>query len=127
MLHYKLGSAYFNLRNYFGAISDQTIKAGKIGTISGDWYLIEPVPGTTDRFRCALAASAIYQVARAIADGIADRPDIHFLQANIYLNAGRFQQAHAMFKAIEKTIAKEDKALFYFYYSQTRFWHRAIR
>jgi tetratricopeptide (TPR) repeat protein len=121
VLHYKLGSAYFNLRNYFGSISEVFVKAGKVGTISGDWYLIEPVPGTTDHFRCAPATSAVYQVARAIADGIADRPDIHFLQANIYLNAGRFQQAHDMFKAIEETIAKDDKALFYFYYSQSAF------
>ncbi len=121
VLHYKLGSAYFNLRNYFGSISEVSVKAAQVGTISGDWYLIEKVPGSSDRFRCAPAASAVYQVAKAIADGIGDRPDIRFLQANIYLNAGRFQQAHVMFKAIEETIAKEDKALFYFYYAQSAF------
>ena len=121
VLHYKLGSAYFNLRNYFGEIAEVNVKAGQVGTISGDWYIIEPVPGSTERFRCAPAASAVYQVALAIADGIGDRPDIRFLQANIYLNAGRFQQANAMFKAIEPSIAKDDKALFYFYYAQSAF------
>lgn len=121
VLHYKLGSAYFNLRNYFGPISEVSVKAGKPGTISGDWYVIEPVPGQPERFRCAPAASAVYQVARAIADGIGERPDIRFLQANIYLNAGRFQQANTMFKAIEPTVPKEDKALYFFYYAQSAF------
>jgi tetratricopeptide (TPR) repeat protein len=121
VLHYKLGTAYFNLRNYFGPISVVNVKAGKPGTINGDWYLIEAVPGQPGQFRVAPAASAIYQVAKAIADGIGDRPDIRFLQANIYLNAGRFQQASGMFKEIEPSIPKEDKPLFYFYYSQAAF------
>ena len=121
VLHYKLGTAYFNLRNYFGPISVVNVKAGRAGEINGDWYLIEAVPGLPGQFRVAPSASAIYQVAKAIADGIADRPDIHFLQANIYLNAGRFQQASAMFKEIEASIPKEDKPLFYFYHSQAAF------
>jgi tetratricopeptide (TPR) repeat protein len=121
VLHYKLGTAYFNLRNYFGPISVVNVKAGKPGEINGEWYLIEGVPGQPEQFRVAPAASAIYQVAKAIADGIGDRPDIRFLQANIYLNAGRYQQAGGMFKEIEPTIPKEDKPLFYFYYSQAAF------
>jgi tetratricopeptide (TPR) repeat protein len=121
VLHYKLGTAYFNLRNYFGPISVVNIKAGKAGTINNDWYLIEAVPGQPEQFRVAPSASAIYQVAKAIADGIGDRPDIRFLQANIYLNAGRYLQASAMFKEIEPTIPKEDKPLFYFYDSQAAF------
>ena len=121
VLHYKLASAYFNLRNYFGAVSVVSVKAGKPGTISGDWYLIEPVPGEEGRFRCAPANSAIYQVARAIADGIGERPDIRFLMANIHLNAGRYAQAYERFKEIEPTIPKEDKSLFYFYDAQAAF------
>jgi superkiller protein 3 len=121
VLHYKLGTAYFNLRNYFGPISVVNVKAGKPGEINADWYLIEPVPGQQDQFRCAPSASAVYQVAKAIADGIGDRPDIRFLFANIYLNAGRYAQASKMFKEIESIIPKEDKPLFYFYYSQAAF------
>jgi len=121
VLRYKLGSAYFNLRNYFGKVSVVTIKAGKTGTISGNWYLIEPQPGKKDTFRAAPSNSAIYQVARAIADGIKDRPDIHFLKANIYLNARRYARAYEMFAKIRKTIPKEDKALFFYYYSQAAF------
>ena len=118
VLRYKLGSAYFNLRNYFGRVSVVTVRSGKAGTISGGWYLIEAEPGKEDTFRAAPSSSAIYQIARAIADGIEDRPDIHFLQANIYLNAHRYRRAYEMFKKIKDTIPKEDKALFFYYYSQ---------
>jgi len=108
VLRYKLGSAYFNLRNYFGNVSVQTIKSGAAGTINGPWYLIEPVPGQKDVFRCAPETSAIYQVAKALADGIEDRPDIHVLQATIYLNARRYAQACEMFGKIGPKVPKED-------------------
>jgi tetratricopeptide (TPR) repeat protein len=118
VLHYKLASAYFNLRNYFGSISVQTVKSGKQGTIYEKWYLIEQVPGAKDAFRCAPEVSAVYQVAKALADGIEDRPDIHVLMASIYLNAGRNTQAYEMFGEIGPAVPQEDKALFYYYYAQ---------
>jgi tetratricopeptide (TPR) repeat protein len=121
ILHYKLGSAYFNLRNYFGNIATITVKSGAPGTISGNYYLIEPVPGQKDVFRAAPQNSAIYHVAKAIAEGIGDRPDIQFLRANIYLNAGRFQKAYDMYKQMQPVIAKEDLPLFFYYYAQTAF------
>jgi len=121
VLRYKLGSAYFNLRNYFGRIAVVTVKAGKVDTISDNWYLIEPVPGKKDTFRAASANSAIYQIAKAMADGIKDRPDIHFLKATIYLNARRYAQAYDMLGRIKDRIPKEDKALFYYYYAQAAF------
>lgn len=121
VLHYKLGSAYFNLRNFFGQTQEVMVRSGKPETISEEWFLIEPVPGKPDYWRAAPSASAVYQVAKAVADGIGDRPDIRFLMANIYLNAGRFQRAHDMFGQIEQTVPKEDKALFYYYYAQSAF------
>jgi tetratricopeptide (TPR) repeat protein len=121
LLHYKLGTAYFNLRNYFGNVTNASVKSGKPGTINGDWYIIEGVPGQKDVWRVAPSNSAIYQIARAIADGIEDRPDIQFLRANIYLNAGRFAQAYEMYGALEKSIPREDKALFFYYYAQAAF------
>ena len=121
VLHYKLASAYFNLRNYFGQIATVTVKSGQVETVNGSWYLIEPVRGKTDIFRAAPTRSAIYHVAKAMATGLADRPDIRFLRANIYLNARRYQQAYDMFKAMEKQTAKEDKALFYYYFAQSAF------
>jgi len=121
ILHYKLGSAYFNLRDYFGNIVTITVKSGAPGTISESFYLIEPVPGQKDVFRAAPANSAIYHVAKAIADGIGDRADIQFLRANIYLNAGRYQQAHEMYKKMRPSIPKEDLPLFFYYYAQAAF------
>ena len=121
VLRYKLGSAFFNLRNYFGHIGEQTVKAGTPGTISGSWYLIESVPGKKDVFRCASEDSAIYQVGRALADGIEDRPDIHVLRATIYLNARRFAQAYDLFAKIGPRVAETDKALFCYYQAQAAF------
>jgi tetratricopeptide (TPR) repeat protein len=120
VLRYKLGSALFNLRNYFGRISVRTITSGKPDTIHEGWYLIEPAPVGKDVFRCAPEGSAIYQIARAMADGIEDRPDIHVLKATIYLNARRHARAYDMFAAIEPTV-KEDRALFLYYYAQAAF------
>jgi tetratricopeptide (TPR) repeat protein len=120
VLHYKLGSAYFNLRNYFGNVTTITVKSGQSGSISGDYYLIETIPGQKDVFRAAPARCAVYQVAKAIAGGIADG-NIQFLKANIYLNAGRDEQAYAMYKQIQPVIAKEDLSLFYYYYAQAAF------
>ncbi|MBK8096182.1 MAG: tetratricopeptide repeat protein [Planctomycetes bacterium] len=121
VLHYKLASAYFNLRNYFGHIEQTEVKAGKAGTIHRDRFLIEPVPGRADTFLTAPVASAIWQVAKAIDGGLDDRPDIHVLRANIYLNAQRFDQAHALFVAIEPKVPEADQALFYFYFAQAAF------
>jgi tetratricopeptide (TPR) repeat protein len=121
VLHYKLGSALFNLRNYFGAISVQEVKSGKPGSIQAKWYLIEAVPGAKDRYRCAPEISAVYQVAKALVDGIEDRPDIHVLMASIYLNAGRFAQAYEMFEKIGPTVKGEDQALLYYYQAQAAF------
>jgi len=121
VLHYKLASAYFNQKNYFGRIRLITVKSGEAGEINGSWYLIEPVAGQEHRFRAAPKNSAIYHVAKAIADGLDDRPDIHLLRANIYLNARRFQKAYGMFGQLAATVPEDDEALFYFYYAQSAF------
>ena len=121
VLHYKLSSAYFNLRNFFGKISLVTVKAGKPGTIHENWYLIETVPGKKDVFRAAPRNSSVYHVAKALTGNLKKRPDIHFLLANIYLNAHRYKQAYDMFKKIELKIPKEDKSLYYYYYAQSAY------
>ncbi|MGB2822452.1 MAG: tetratricopeptide repeat protein, partial [Phycisphaerae bacterium] len=129
VLHYKLGTAYFNLRNYFGRVAEVTVKSGSIGSISEQWYLIEPVPGKEDTFRVAPSDSAIYQVAKAVEAGLKDDPDIRLLRANIYLNARRYAQAYEMFKKLAASApkpkddkrTKEDKALFNYYFAQAAF------
>ncbi len=121
VLRYKLGSAYFNLRNYFGQIVTRTVKSGQPGTIHDRWFLIRAVPGSKDVFRCAPQASAVYQVVKAQIDGIEDRPDIHILRATIYLNARRFEEAYNMFVKIGPTVPDADKALFQYYHAQAAF------
>ena len=56
VLHYKLASAYFNQRNYFGRIAVVTGKAGQPGTISEKWYLIESVAGRQEPLEERLSA-----------------------------------------------------------------------
>lgn len=121
VLHYKLASAYFNLRNYFGQTQEVMVKSGKAESIHQEWFLIEPVAGKKDFWRAAPSASAVYQVAKAVAEGLEERTDIRFLMANIYLNAGRYQRAHEMFAQLEKSVPAQDKALFHYYYGQAAF------
>lgn len=121
VLHYKLASAYFNLRNYFGRISVATVKTGEPGTISGNLYLIERVPGQKDVFRVAPERSAVFHIERAIEGGLGDRADTRMLLANIYLNARRYQQAYEMFKALDGKVPEEDAALQAFYFAQSAF------
>jgi tetratricopeptide (TPR) repeat protein len=121
VLHYKLASAYFNQRNYFGRIAVVTVKAGQPGTISEKWYLIECVAGRQEQFRAAPKKSAIYHVGKAIEGGLKDRPDIHLLRANIYLNARRYQQAHDMYAKLAASVPKEEEGLFYFNFAQSAF------
>ncbi len=49
-LHYKLATAYSNLRNYLGAVSERVIKGGKPGTIKEGFYIIDSVPDKKDTF-----------------------------------------------------------------------------
>jgi tetratricopeptide (TPR) repeat protein len=124
VLHYKLASAYFNLRNHFGNVTVVTVAAGEPGTISDNWYLIERVPGKKDEFRAAPAASAIYQIAKAMQGGLADRVDIRMLRANTYLNARRYQQAYDFFTQLADSIEdqdQEDRALYHFYFAESAF------
>jgi len=118
VLHYKLASAYFNLRNYFGRVGVATVKTGKVGTISGNWYLIESVPGSKDVFRAAPVRSAIFHIAKAIEGGLKDRADTRMLLANIYLNARRYDQAYKMYKALKDSVPEEDRALYAYYSAQ---------
>ena len=121
VLHYKLASAYFNLRNYFGRISVATVKAGEPGTISGNLYLIEQVPGKKDVFRVAPERSAVFHIERAIEGGLAERADTQMLLANVYLNARRYDRAYEMYEKLGDMVPEEDAALYAFYFAQSAF------
>ena len=119
VLHYKLASAYFNLRNYFGRVSVVTVASGKVGEISGDWYLIEAVAGEKDAFRAAPRKSAIFQIVTAIDKGMEATPDVQMLLANIYLNGRRYEKAYEMYQGLGQQVAEEDKALYSYYFAQS--------
>jgi tetratricopeptide (TPR) repeat protein len=122
VLHYKLASSYFNLRNYFGNISAVTVAAGVPGTISGEWYLIERVPGDKDVFRVAPPKSAIYQISKAMEDDDLPKVDIRMLQANTFLSARRYQRAYELYVELGQLVekqSKEDRALYHFFYAES--------
>lgn len=121
LLRFKLGSALFNLRNYFGAVAVTTVKSGNAGTINGPWYLIEEVPGDKDEFRCAPENSAIYQIEKAVADGLEERPDVKILKATIFLHGRRYAKAYEMFEKIRPSVPKEEAALVCYYFAQAAF------
>lgn len=121
LLHYKLASTYFNLRNYFGQTRVMTVRGGKPGTFADGWYLLEVLHAADERFRAAPQRSAIFHVARAIQLSEQPSPDLQFLHANILLNGRRFEQAYQIFASLEKTIPDEDRALYCYYFSQAAF------
>lgn len=119
VLHFKLASAYFNLRNYFGRISITTVKSGQPESISRNLYLIEAVPGKKDVFRVAPQRSAVFHIERAIEGGLGDRADTRMLLANIYLNARRYDRAYEMYRTLGDMVPEEEKALYEFYFAQS--------
>ena len=121
LLHFKLATAYFNLRSYFGKLEIVEVKSGESGTIHEDRYLVEPVPGRADAFLAAPPTSAAFQVAEAIRKGIGERADVRMLRANIYLNAGRMQRAHELFAELAPDVPESDQALFHYYFAQAAF------
>jgi len=117
VLHFKLASVYFNLRNYLGRVTTAQVIGGKVGQIKNDLLLIDPVPGKKDTFYVASAASAAFQVVKAQQMGI-DVPQIRFLEANIWLNARRYAKADAIYRKLEGKLDKGDEGLFWFYWSR---------
>jgi tetratricopeptide (TPR) repeat protein len=120
VLHYKLGTAYSNLRNYLGNITEMGVKDGQPWTIKEGVYIIEAVPGKENTFYVAPTKSAIFQVERAIDMGI-DEPAILFLRANIFLGAGRYEKAHALYAEMESKVGDAEKALFYHQFAEAAF------
>ncbi len=118
MLHFQLASAYFNLRNNFGRITEVEVASGEAGRIHGELYLLEPVPGQPQRFRAAARNSAIYHAALAVERGLEATADVAWLIANIYLSGHRYEEAYTRYRALEAGIAEEERALFLYYVAQ---------
>lgn len=116
--HFKLASVYFNLHRYLGQVATVEVLGGKTGEIKNNWYLIDPLPGKPDTFYVAGPKSALFQAAKARALGV-DVFELPFLEANIWLNAKRFDKADRIYKELETKVKPADEALFWYYSAQT--------
>ncbi len=114
-LHFKLATVYFNLRNYFGQIQQINVPSGQQGSIFGQWYLIEKQ--SKDYFLAAPSKSAIYHITKAINTELGKNFSVKLLKANIFLSGRRFSQAKKLFNELKNNVPKEEKALYFFYYS----------
>lgn len=117
-LHYNLATAYFNLRNYFGKIKNIDVKSGAEGDLYGQWYLLEKLEDEGSMFIAAPRNSAIYHIAKIMKSDLGKKFDIQLLKANVFLNGRRFVTAKKLFAELEHTVPKDERALFYYYFSQ---------
>lgn len=116
--HFRLATVYFNLRNYLGRLTIVQTRDGKPGMFTdNDQLLLEALPGQPGRFLAAPAESAVYQIAKAQALGL-DGPEAAFLEANIWLNSGRFERADVAYARLEGRLNKEDVGLYWYYRAQ---------
>ena len=120
IVHYKLGMAYFNMRNYLGKIQKRKYLEAKPGQVLDEYFLIESTPGEKDFYYCAPRRSCVYHLKRAIDAGI-DAPELLFAYANVFFHTRRYQQADQLYQTLEKVINKENQALFYYYFGQVKF------
>jgi tetratricopeptide (TPR) repeat protein len=123
IVHYKLGMAYFNMRNYLGKIEKRKYLKAKSGQVLDEFFLIEAVPGDTDFYYCAPKRSCVYHLRRAIDAGI-DAPELRFAYANVFFHTRRHQNADTLYQALEKEINEENRALYYYYFGQVKFRQR---
>ena len=115
-LHFKLATVYFNLRNYFGQLQQIQVKSGQENSIHGNWYLVEKK--SEDFFLAAPAKSAIYHIAKAIDSELGKNFSVKLLKANIFLSGRRYQQAKKLFGELKDNVPNDEKALYFFYFSQ---------
>ena len=111
-VHFKLARAHARLENYLGAVKTRLVPGGAAGRVEDGVYLIEQVPNETGRFFVAPAESAIYHVQLAI-DGGLDTPELHLLHADVWLHAGRYARARAIYERIEDRVPDDQRAAYY--------------
>lgn len=115
--HFKLASVYFNLHNYLGKLELVEVIDGKPGEVVNDRLLIDPVPGSPHRFRAAGPRSAVFQAARARAKDV-NSFALDFLQANIWLRAGMFERAEALYGPLEADVPKDEAGAYWYQRAQ---------
>ena len=120
IVHYKLGMAYFNMRNYMGRIEKRKYLKAEPGEVLDEFFLIEAVPGEADFYYCAPKRSCVYHLKRAIDAGI-EAPELRFAYANVFFHTRRHRDADKLYQALEEEINEENKALYYYYFGQVKF------
>ncbi len=93
---WRAARAHFALGELVGAAEIRAVPGGRAGQFVGRLLLVEERPGT-DRFLCCPPASALYQLRRALDDGL-DEPAAHVLHARIWQRLGRPEVAWAVLR-----------------------------
>ncbi|MBU0638483.1 MAG: hypothetical protein KKB50_06420 [Planctomycetes bacterium] len=95
-LCFRAAQAYFEMGQVLGAAEVRHVADGRAGQFVNQHLLVEQRDGG-QRFLCSPAASALYQLRRAL-DGGLDTPAAHVLHARIWHSAGRFRTGFAILK-----------------------------
>lgn len=121
-LHLNLAKAYYGLGQFLGRTDQRRVPGGVAGTIVGNDYLIEPLPQSpeADVFRTAPRMSAIYHAAAARAAG-PDTPSKRLLVGDIWLKAGRFDRATAIYQTLRDQVPEQERAAYFGRYAHACF------
>ena len=124
LLHYKLGTAYFNMRNFLGVVAMKKIIGGKSGELRDGVYLLSAAADRKDFFNVCPKRSAVFQIKLAMTGGISGW-DVRFMFANIFYHARHFKKVEGMYAGLDKNIPKgtptSTQALWSYYRAQTAF------
>ncbi len=89
--------AYFHQGTHLGPIRALRVRNGRVGDFARGCLLFRALRGQ-HAFAACPAESALYQVRKAIDDGL-DTPEVHLLHARIWLTVGRADVAHAILES----------------------------
>ena len=120
-----MAESYMALGNYIGPLSMQRVLGGQTGQMYEGFYLVESVDKQPDRFYAAPRQSALYHIQRALQAGL-DEPRVHLLHGQIWLAAGKYDQALEVFAQLEpkaKQLPVSEQGRFYHDYAEA-YLHR---
>jgi tetratricopeptide (TPR) repeat protein len=110
-LHFKLGTAYFRLRNTLGQTTRRTVSDGRPGTLCNAGYLLDPATGNPPKFEIAPPNSAVYQAYRARELGLRTW-ELDLLIADIWREARRFDRAVTEYQAVDQRVPPTHRATY---------------
>ncbi len=97
----ELGLAYARIGRDVGRTRRVTIEGGRVGQVTGEWYLLERVPDERDTFVAAPRRCAIYQLELAQSRGV-ERVDVNCELAKVWMRRGNYQRAEEICRAMSK-------------------------